>query len=271
MQKIFRKESLERLASPEQLDRLLVIIRVPGWIALFALVIIILAILFWSLFGQLSTTTSGLGIFFDPRSIELIQSDVDGVVKKVSVEEGDSVKKGDPLLIMDSVVVYAPNDGRVLSIDVLRGESVGVGKNLFWFQTVRKGDEKEQIFGFFSIAKGDQIHPGMQAQITFDSVRTEIYGKMKGIVKEVLPFAANPQGNILRSIPSQPLREYLSKEGATVVVVIEPTLDPQTPSGYKWTIKEGPPYRIHVDSVAQVKVFLDERRPITYLIPIGVE
>ena len=94
---------------------------------------------------------------------------------------------------------------------------------------------------------------------------------MKGVVKEILPFAASPQGDILQSIPSISLREYLSKEEPTVVVVIEPALDPETPSGYEWTIKEGPPYRIHAGSIAEVKVFLEEKRPITYLIPIRAD
>ncbi len=376
MKNIRRKGSLERLASPEQLDRLLVIIRLPGWIALLCLVIIILAILLWSIFGQIPITTSGTGIFFDPRSIELIKSDVEGIVKEVYVKDGVSVKKGDQLLTItdypkpirqkelndriqqweeeialerkntmislehnrsiyalqeqrlkeleaapemkqelydlrvemkkqeeliallekklevpegslelielkqqkkilqdriEGMIVRAPADGKVLTIEVLRGEDVRLGKTLLWFQEVEKPDERELVYGFFSIAKGDLIRPGMSAHIMFDSVRTAIYGKMEGVVKEILPFAASPQGDILQSIPSPSLREYLSKKEARVMVVVEPTRDPTTPSGYKWTNNGGPPYQIHADSVADVRVFLGEKRPITYLIPIGAD
>ena len=269
-----RKKSLEKLASPEQLDRLLVIIRFPGWIALLCLLIIIFGILLWSIFGRLPVTTSGLGIFFNPNSIELIQSDSEGVIEDVFVAMGDQVKKGESLIKIkssgkgESKIVVAPADGRVLLVDVLRGEDVRFGTNLIWFQIIQDHDEKNLAYGFFSIEKGDQIQKGMRAQITFDSVRSEIYGKMEGVVTEMFPFASK-KGSILRSIPTKSLREYLTKGEASVVVIIEPTRDPTTPSGYKWTTKKGPPYRILPGSVGSIEVFLEEKRPITYLIPVG--
>ena len=37
---LFRKVSIERLTSPEQLDKLLIIVKIRGWLALIALLII---------------------------------------------------------------------------------------------------------------------------------------------------------------------------------------------------------------------------------------
>lgn len=266
------RKPLEKLASPEQLDRLLVVVRIPGWIALFCLALIFLAIFVWAIFGTLPVTTSGKGIFFDPNSIEVIQSASKGIVKKVVVDELDRVNKGATLLELqtetEEMTILAPSDGRVLTVDVLPGEVVEFGQTLLYFQT---SYEDDLIYSFFSIEEGDQIKPGMQAHIGFDSVRTEIYGKMEGVVKQILPFAANMQGDILRGIPSKSLREYLESNGATVIILIAPTPNPKTPSGYQWTTPEGPPYQIPFGSVAEVKVTLEQKRPLSYLIPLGDE
>ncbi len=271
-----RKKSLERLSSPEQLDRLLVIIRPPGWIALLTLFLIIIGIIFWSFFGKLPMTAEGSGIFFDPRSIELIQSQSEGVVEEVFVTIGEYVKAKAPLVKIKAIgsdesrIIYAPANGRVLMVNVLRGEGLAFGKNLIWFQ-MTQNEERDRVYSFFSIEKGDQIKPGMRAHIMFEAVRSEIYGKMEGVVLEILPYAASSQGAIVKSIPSEKLREYLTKGEAPVVVVIEPLLDKATQSGYQWTTGRGPPYPILPGSIAQIEVFLEEKRPITYIIPFGAK
>jgi multidrug resistance efflux pump len=269
-----KKESLEKLTSPEQLDRVLRIVRLPGWIALVSLLLLVLGLFFWSIFGQLPITTEGKGIFFDPRSIELIQSEAEGKVEEVNVKMGDQVRKGEALLKIKLLhteeikVIAAPADGKILMVEVLRGEEVRFGTILLWFHVAGR-EEKDLVYGFFPIAKGSTIQKGMRAQVTFNAISAERYGKMEGKVTEVLPFAASPHGAILQSIPSSNLRDYLTKGEARVVVLIEPTLNHATPSGYQWTTAHGPPFRIPAGSVADLSVFLEEKRPISYLIPIG--
>jgi multidrug resistance efflux pump len=270
-----RKAHLEKLTSPEQLDRLLVIIRARGWIALLCLLVIVLGILMWALFGTIPMTLDGRGIFFNPSAIELIQSETEGVVEEIYVIMGDLVKKGQALLKIktlnnqESKAILAPADGRILMVVVLRGQGVAFGQTLLWFQTLENKKELDLVYAFFSIDKGDQIRPGMRAQMMFESVHSAIYGKMEGTVLKVLPYAASAQGSILRSIPSGALREYLTKEEAPVIVLIQPIKDPATPSGFKWTTKKGPPYELIPGSVASIEVFVEEKRPISYLIPIG--
>ncbi len=264
------KKPIEKLSSPDQLDRLLVVIRLPGWIALLVLLLISLSILLWSIFGSIPVTTSGRGILFNPYSIVHMQSDTEGVVKNIYVQERVQIKKGAPLLDLQTsekeIKFLAPSDGEVLVLQVLPGEVVSFGQTLLWFQ---KPSEKNLIYSFFSLEKGDQIKPGMPAHIAFDSTRTELYGKMEGVVKEVLPLVVNQQSDVVKSIPSESLRKYLATQSLSVIVSIEPTLDPSTPSGYRWTTKEGPPYKIPFGSIADVKVTLAEKRPITYVIPLG--
>jgi len=49
---IFRKESLDRVSSPEQLNDYIRVTTVSVWIVLLALVILLLGMLAWSVFGR---------------------------------------------------------------------------------------------------------------------------------------------------------------------------------------------------------------------------
>lgn len=58
---IFRKEALERLSSPEQLDQLMQIVTSRSWLPLAALSGLLACGLVWSFVGRISVTTSGKG------------------------------------------------------------------------------------------------------------------------------------------------------------------------------------------------------------------
>ncbi|MEM9907995.1 MAG: hypothetical protein AAF921_23535 [Cyanobacteria bacterium P01_D01_bin.44] len=59
---IFRKEALERLSSPEQLDQLMQIVTPRSWLPLAALGGLFACGLAWSIFGRIPVTTTGRGV-----------------------------------------------------------------------------------------------------------------------------------------------------------------------------------------------------------------
>jgi hypothetical protein len=60
---IFRKESLERLSSPEQLDQLIQIVSPRSWLPLTSIGILIGLAFLWSVIGRIPITANGKGIF----------------------------------------------------------------------------------------------------------------------------------------------------------------------------------------------------------------
>ncbi len=54
--KIFRQKSLERVSSPEQLNDYIRVTRPSIWLVLAALMILLLGILAWSVFGTVEAT-----------------------------------------------------------------------------------------------------------------------------------------------------------------------------------------------------------------------
>lgn len=92
---IFRQAALERLSSPEQLDRLMRVTNPKGWVALAGLWLVLLFVLLWSVFGRLPTTISGSGIILSAEGIREIEVLASGVVADLRVRVGDAVSTGD--------------------------------------------------------------------------------------------------------------------------------------------------------------------------------
>jgi len=69
---IFRKESLERLSSPEQLDQLMQVVRPRSWIPLATLASLMGLAILWSIFGRIPITTIGTGILVLSPSNKLV-------------------------------------------------------------------------------------------------------------------------------------------------------------------------------------------------------
>jgi biotin carboxyl carrier protein len=61
-----------------------------------------------------------------------------GLILDVVVKEGDEVKKGDKLLVLEAMkmenIIKSPGDGKIKSIAVAKGESVDSGQKLIHFE-----------------------------------------------------------------------------------------------------------------------------------------
>jgi HlyD family secretion protein len=94
MSAIFRKTSLERLSSPEQLDQLLQAVRPSGWIALASLLALLGAALLWAWFGSIPTEARGAGLLLRQGGVTDLVATGNGQIDEVLVAVGDLVRKG---------------------------------------------------------------------------------------------------------------------------------------------------------------------------------
>lgn len=98
---LFRKEAIERLSSPEQLDQLMQVVHPKKWIPLAAMGAIVAAGLTWSVFGRIPITVGGQGVLVFPSRVVAFQSSSVGQLQTVNVRVGDVVKKGQVLATID--------------------------------------------------------------------------------------------------------------------------------------------------------------------------
>ncbi|MFA6012743.1 MAG: NHLP bacteriocin system secretion protein [Desulfobacteraceae bacterium] len=94
MSNIFRKVSLDRLSSPDQLDTMIQITSSKGWISLMTVGLIIAAALAWGFFGSLPTKVIGMGLFIKSGGVYEIVAPSPGRIKDIYFNVGDVVEKG---------------------------------------------------------------------------------------------------------------------------------------------------------------------------------
>lgn len=92
--RLFRKASLDRLASPEQLDRLLQVTRPRAWIALAALGLLVGSAVVWGFEGRIPSRVAGQGILLRSGGVLEIAAGAGGPISDVAVNVGDTVREG---------------------------------------------------------------------------------------------------------------------------------------------------------------------------------
>lgn len=98
---LFRKESQERLSSPEQLDQLMQVVGLKAWLPLATLGALAVVGVTWSIVGRIPITVTGQGVLIRPRNVVQFQAPSSGQLVSLAVEAGDVVKKGDVLGTID--------------------------------------------------------------------------------------------------------------------------------------------------------------------------
>ncbi|MCG9966575.1 NHLP bacteriocin system secretion protein [Pelotomaculum terephthalicicum JT] len=92
---IFRKVSLERLSSPEQLDQLFSVTTPRAWYALIAIGCILATSLLWGILGRVPLKVNGQGIIIKSFGMYNIAHPAGGQISDLRVSVGDVVKRGD--------------------------------------------------------------------------------------------------------------------------------------------------------------------------------
>ena len=92
---IFRKVALDRLSSPEQLDRLLTIVRPRDWLALLGAAVVVAAGLYWGIQGTVPTKVAGQGILISGGGVHQILPPASGRLVDIRIQEGDFVRRGE--------------------------------------------------------------------------------------------------------------------------------------------------------------------------------
>lgn len=93
--KLFRQEALDRLSSPEQLDKVVKIVNPKAWIPLFTMGSLVAATAIWGVFGRIPVTVSGQGVLIQPRRVVQLQAPGVGRIAELNVQSGDTLAKGD--------------------------------------------------------------------------------------------------------------------------------------------------------------------------------
>ncbi|MBD2526762.1 NHLP bacteriocin system secretion protein [Nostoc sp. FACHB-133] len=204
----------------------------------------------------------------DSKQASVAQQDLESVTarRKEIQEVKRQIAQLGVQLGNDSQII-SQYSGRVLEITLTPGQVVSAGTRL---ATIEAENPKSKLVGvtYFPVADGKKIQPGMKIQITPQTVKRERFGGIVGNVTSISRFpitkeaAANEVGN------SEVLEGLVSQQQGLIQVFSDLDLDTNTPSGYKWSSSIGPHLKISSGTTTVVRVNVEERAPITFVLPI---
>lgn len=144
-------------------------------------------------------------------------------IREIFIEEGQSVNKGDALLINDSGITFrSPFSGTVTKLNVAKNETAMPGIPILEIQNLK------EVYVSVSLDQESalRVKPGQHAQLSFESIRGNVY---KGEVERIYPSNGQflvrieprelPQG-ILPDMTTDVAIEVSSKDNVILVPLV---------------------------------------------------
>ncbi len=268
MADLYRKSALERISSPEQLDKVLKVTSPMSWLALFGLTLIIIVTVIWSIIGTIPVTITTKGIISSQVGSNTIYSDQAGTVVSVQVRAGDPVTFGDPVVTYRSatgevVTVYSDQAGTVSSLVVKKGDALNPGSDLIRVTPISQG--KQIVVCYVPLASAKKLERGMDVNISLDSLDSQSYGSMVARIVNIDSHATSVDGMSAVLGVNNNLSSSFTSDGAVVAVACELYPDATTASGYYWSNDKGAGVVVSNGSLVTAKIVTEEVPPITKL------
>ncbi len=161
--------------------------------------------------------------------------------------------------------IVAPADGRVLEVIMANGLVVSAGARIATIE-VDEGKGALVALGYLALGVGKKVRPGMPVLVTPDGVERQRFGGMTGRVTHVSDLAVSAEG-VRAIVGNTALAQTLLGDSARVELTVALDADPSNPSGYRWSSSSGPPLPITAGLTGDVRIVVEERAPMTYVLP----
>ena len=167
------------------------------------------------------------------------------------------------LLTLNTKIV-SPVDGRVLEIKVSAGAVLAVGAPVVAIES--EGQKLEALI-YIPAERGKNVKLGMPVRIEPSTVKREEFGTMVGTVVTISDFPMTPQG-MAAVLHNDNLVTRFSKEGAAYAATVSLEQDPETVSGYRWAVGQGPPIRLTSGTLTRAEITTRRQRPLDLVVPL---
>ena len=300
--KLFSREALDKMRSPEKLDTLLHITTPVAWIGLSAIVLLLLGVVMWSIMGSFTVKADGYGLIMDTGGVRKVVAITSGQVSDVYVGTGAKVQKNQKLFSMAQTImsmdtlatlnsvelgthindveqrvnnhdgkrmaeeaseqIYSPYNGIVTELLVDPGTVVQAGEEL---ATIRLNEERNDLIGvmYVSVEKGKRLEPGMSIQLAPNGADTSQSGSLLGIVRSVSEYPVD-QKSMARNLGNSQLSQTILQQlqNSAVEVRFDLIKNEKDESGYLWTSMVGKHNQITPGTYVTGSVVIDRKPPI---------
>lgn len=100
MSRLFRPAALNKISSPDQLDRVLQVVRPVHGAGIAAIALIVIGGFIWSILATAPVKVQGQGILLSAEGVAVVSSPNEGRVEQILVHPGDTVREGQTVAIL---------------------------------------------------------------------------------------------------------------------------------------------------------------------------
>ena len=269
MAQLYRKSALEKISSPEQLDKALTVTSPMSWIALAAVTFVIVVTIVWSIIGTIPVTVTTTGVVASPVSTNAVFTPETGTVNAVLIHPGSEIFLDDPVVTYktgngDVKTIYSDQVGTVTEVLVKAGDKINQGNEVL--RVSPKASSGQVVVCYVPLGDAKKIERGMQVSISLKSAESQTYGHMVGRVINIDSYVSSLKGmNYVLGADNNMAATFRKDNAAVVAVTCELFPDSETVSGYYWSNEKGKKLEVTNGSLTNSKVIVKEVRPITKL------
>ncbi len=235
-------------------------------IALIGVALLVCGALAWSIFGRAPDTVTGTGVILPRDGYAEVGTTAEGVVDQVLVVPGTAVTRGTAVAVITTAdgsksSVVSTVDGRVIEVTARPGRRTSLGTPVAIIEPLAGG---LVVKAFLAAGPAETVVPGMRALVAPASAPITQYGYMEATVTSVAPATTSRERLMALLGDNESLVDYVLARGPVQEVTVEPrTAD--TPSGFAWTIGDGPPTPVTASTVADVSVVIKDNSVISWI------
>lgn len=161
--------------------------------------------------------------------------------------------------------IHSTHDGVIIESTLMLGDMAKAGQSVF---TVEISDDKlEALIYLPPNSNAKLVKPGMVAQISPTTAKKERFGFLISKVRNVSQFPST-EASMLALVDNPALVRQMSKAGPPIAVSVELVKDNSTRSGYRWSSTAGAEVEVSSGMVATGNFVVEEKRPISLVIPL---
>lgn len=267
--RVFRQSALDRLAAPEELDKMVQVTNRRGWFALLGLVSVVGIAIAWSVFSTIPIMMRGSGILVRQDGVQELKIAENGQLTELKIKAGDTVSAGQEVALVrtaagNEVSLKSSFSGKILELNAAKGALLKAESSL---GRVEVSDRPLKGIVLLPLVEGKRLTPGAKVQISPSNVLAQEYGYLLGTVTYVSDYPITTD-SLMSELKSRELVQMLAAGGALIRADVELDTDANSPSGFKWSSSKGPPMQMSNGTLFFASLVIGEQRPISLVLPV---
>lgn len=301
MADLFRKSALDTMATPEQLDKHVKIIRPATWVIGLIVLIVLFTFILWSVTYHISNGVNMQGVVFTNTDVTNIKASRDCVVTDVLVKNGEYVEIGDIIAVvscnelMDKIsekksyislidkdteeyrlcmeeienlkndyvakTVIKSNCSGIIQSVQSDGNSLSSGDII---STIMVDSGYNEVVAYVPIQTARNLEIGMKSQVSPFFAPREEFGYMTGTITSISDSPVDDE-SLISKMGTLSYTEGIIPDTACVEVHIKLDLDSNSANDYSWSNSKGESLTVDLGTQCNIIVVTNQYRPIELL------